>query len=364
MRQFEEKIMKHAVGLALQGWGETSPNPMVGAVVVKARKIVGRGYHKCAGADHAEVAALKKAGSKAKDATLYVTLEPCSHYGRTPPCTESIINAGIKKVVIGSRDPNPVVNGRGISILKKAGVEVKTGVLKDACMDINLPYETYVREKRPFVILKTAISLDGKIATEGGDSKWITSKLCRDYVHQIRNGVDAILVGGGTIRKDNPRLSVRLPGKNHRKGLVVVVDERLNLPTESKIFKRKPKELLLATTCNASASKINWMKRRGYDVIVCKENKRGYVFLPQLMRELAKREITSVLVEGGGEINTDFVSQGLVDRFVACIAPKLIGGEGYNMLPGLSINKMKSALKLKDVTIKTIGEDTIIEASF
>jgi len=341
----DEKYMHRALELALKGWGRTSPNPMVGAVIVKGNRIVGEGYHHKAGSPHAEVNALREAGKKANGATMYVTLEPCCFHGRTPACTDAIREAGIKQVIIGTKDPNPPVNGNGIRTLKRAGIKVHTGVLKDVCRDINLPYETFVTKNRPFVILKAALSLDGKIATAKGESKWITSKECRNYVHQIRSGVDAILVGGGTIRSDNPSLTVRLPGKKHDVKQVVVLDDKLDLPKMASIFTRRPEELRIA-----------WAEDQGYDVIVFKSMKH-------LLEELAARDIVKLLVEGGGETYSSFIRARAVDHLVACIAPKLIGGEGRNMLPGITAKSMKEILHLEHLTSCAFGEDIVLEGT-
>lgn len=355
-KSHDETYMHRALELALKGWGTTSPNPMVGAVIVKGNKVIGEGYHKRAGSPHAEVNALKKAGIRARGATLYVTLEPCCYHGRTPACTDALREAGIKRVVIGTRDPNPPVNGNGIRTLKCAGVDVTTGVLKDACRDINLPYETFITKNRPFVILKAALSLDGKIATSTGDSKWITNKKSREYVHRLRSGVDAIVIGGGTIRADNPSLTVRLPGKKHEVKPVVVLDDKLDLPRMAGIFTRKPGELILATTKKAPKSRIAWAENQGYDVIVCKS-------IGHLLKELAARDIVKLLVEGGGETYSSFIKAKAVDHLVACIAPKLIGGEGKSMLPGIGPKSMKDILHLEHLTTCTFGEDVVIEGS-
>lgn len=362
-RAHDENLMKRAIELALRGWGKTSPNPLVGAMVVKGGRVVGEGYHRRAGTPHAEVHALKEAGKRARGADLYVTLEPCCHHGRTPPCTERIIDAGVKRVVIGMHDPNPEVNGRGIRELKEAGIKVDVGILRHACQEINRPYETYVTQKRPFVILKAAVTLDGKIATADGESKWITGDACRDYVHRLRSGVDAIVVGGGTVRRDDPRLSIRVKGKKERAGRVVLVDEKLNVPVESKLIKRKPGELIIATTDVAPSAHVDRMKSFGHDVIVCRRNGNGYVALDHLMNELYRRGVTSILVEGGGEVFSDFLSEGLVDHVIACVAPKFIGGSGKDMLPGISIKGINHALQLKDVTVKSFDDDIVIEGS-
>lgn len=360
-RNDDEKFMKHAVELALKGWGTTSPNPLVGAVVVKGGRIVGEGYHRRAGLPHAEVNALRRAGRRAKDATLYVTLEPCCHQGRTPPCVDRIVEAGVREVVMGTLDPNPVVNGRGVRALRRAGVRVRTGVLRDACREINRPYEMSVVEGRPFVILKAAVSLDGKIATPEGESRWITGKECRSFVHRLRSGVDAIVVGRGTIIADDPSLTVRVPGKRARSKIVVVLDETLDLPQDAKIFTRAPGELILATTSAAPSERMAWAKEKGYDVIVCPRDKHNRVSLHYLLAELNKRRIVTALIEGGGETFGDFMLQRLVDHVVICIAPKIIGGEGKDVFPRLSIPRIEDALQLTDVTLRTFGDDVVVE---
>jgi diaminohydroxyphosphoribosylaminopyrimidine deaminase/5-amino-6-(5-phosphoribosylamino)uracil reductase len=360
MRAIDKKFMRRAIELALKGEGQTSPNPAVGAVVVKNGRIVGEGFHRKAGAAHAEVVALKEAGSRAKGSDLYVTLEPCCHYGRTPPCCNTIISSKVRRVIVGMRDVNPIVRGMGIKILKDNGIGVTEGVLKSECENINPAYLKWIATGMPYVTLKVALSLDGKIATKSGDSKWITNELCREYVHKLRDSSDAIIVGATTALKDDPRLTVRLPGKAARNKIAVVLDEKLSLPLTSSLGKRRS-GLVVATTSNASVSKIRKFERKGHKVIVCRSTGDGRVFLPHLLRSLGSFGITSVLVEGGAEVHSDFLRRGLADRVVACIAPKFIGRDGKEWLPGISVNRMKYALRLRNVCIKIFGDNVVLD---
>ena len=352
--------MRRAIELATKGKGMTSPNPIVGAVVVKNGKIVGEGYHKRAGTPHAEIVALRRAKERAHGADLYVTLEPCCHYGRTPPCCDTIITSGIKRVIIGMSDPNPLVNGKGIAFLKIKGILVVKDVLKNECRRLNKAYQKWIVSGIPYVTMKAALSLDGKIATSSGESKWITNESCRRYVHQLRSLNDAIVVGVNTVRRDNPKLTVRLSGNDQRK-LAVILDEKLNIPPSSRLFRRKPNELIIATTSRASKRRRVQLGKKGHRVFLCRSTSRGYIFLPHLLEQLGAQGITSLFVEGGGEVFSDFFNRGLVDRIVACIAPKIIGGKGRDWLPTVSIEKLKSAPHLSDMDIKIFGDNVVIE---
>jgi len=363
MKKTDETFMRRALELAVKGQGRTSPNPVVGAVIVKSGKIVGEGYHKRAGDAHAEIVALRKAGSKARGADLYITLEPCCHYGRTPPCCDAIIKSGIKRVIVGLRDPNPLVSGRGIGILKNHKISVSEGVLKMECEKNNRSYLKWIVSGVPYVTLKVALSLDGKIATKSGDSKWITNESCRRYVHELRDKADAILVGAKTAIRDNPKLTVRFPGLAPKGKLAVVLDEKLRLPFKSELFGRKRSGLIVATTLRAPKSRIREFEKRGHKVLMCRSTSEGYVFLPHLLEQLGSSGVTSVLVEGGGEVYSDFLKRGLVDRIVACIAPKVIGREGKEWLPGIAINNLKSVFQLHDVNVKVFGDNVVVEGS-
>ncbi|MFZ5800559.1 MAG: bifunctional diaminohydroxyphosphoribosylaminopyrimidine deaminase/5-amino-6-(5-phosphoribosylamino)uracil reductase RibD, partial [Candidatus Omnitrophota bacterium] len=259
----EEKYMRLAKGLALQAEGETFPNPLVGAVVVKDKRIVGKGYHRRAGLAHAEVEALKQAGEKARGAALYVTLEPCSHFGRTPPCVDAILKSGIKRVVVGMKDPNPLNNGKSIRFLRRRGIAVKVGVIEEALRPMNAPFIKYITRGLPYITIKAGQSLDGKIATESGESKWITAKKTREFTHRLRRQYDAILAGINTVLKDNP--SLNCPGKRIKK---IIVDSRLRLPLRARIFlKTRPEDIVVATTALADKHKLRVLERRGVGVI-------------------------------------------------------------------------------------------------
>ncbi len=260
MKHKDEHFMARAVELARKGYGTTSPNPMVGAVVVKSGRVVGEGYHRRAGTPHAERHALRQAGTRARGATLYVTLEPCCHQGRTPPCVDAIVDARISRVVVGTRDPNPLVNGRGITALKRAGIAVSTGVRRDDCQALNRPYEKLITQGTPYVILKAALSLDGKIATAAGASQWITSSATRRYVHELRRGVDAVMIGAGTLTCDDPALTARRGGTCVKIPHAIVLDETLASPDDAQLFSRAPGTLTVATTARASAEKIGALR--------------------------------------------------------------------------------------------------------
>lgn len=361
MNQKHESHMRWAIALALEGLGRTSPNPLVGAVVVKDDRILGEGYHCKAGTPHAEIHALGNAGGRSHGADLYVTMEPCCHHGKTPPCVDAIIKAGIGHVIIGTKDPNPLVNGKGIMALKAQGIRVTTGILEASCKRINEPYNKFIVSGIPHITAKVAMSLDGKIATSSGQSKWITNADCRQYVHRLRSRVDAVMVGGGTVRKDDPRLNVRMKGWRGTQPLVIVVDESLDVPRNSKIMRRGKGQVIFVTTNRAPASRLRFIDRSGHEVILCRATAGGYVFLPHMLDMLGRRGISSILLEGGGELFSDFIGRGLVDRLVACLAPKLIGGGGKDFLPGLSISKMKDVLELKDVSCQNFGDNVAIE---
>lgn len=353
--------MQEAIAQALRGAGRTSPNPIVGAVVVKGGRVVGLGFHHRAGLPHAEVGALDAAGSRARGADLYVTLEPCCHEGRTPPCVDAIERAGIARVFVGVRDPNPRVNGRGMRALRARGIEVMEGVLGKQCCGLNASYNKFIRTGLPFVTAKAALTLDGKIAASSGHSRWITNAQCREYVHELRAISDAVMVGGGTVRQDDPRLDVRLKGRSRARTRTIVVDETLRLPRRARIFKRPPGELLIVTTRSASDARVRWIKAQGHELIFCRATSSGLVDLKQALTELGKRGIVSALLEGGGLLFASFLRAGLIDRMVACIAPKLVGGHGVDFLPGAFARRMEDAIELRDVQIRSIGDNVVID---
>jgi len=357
----DERFMWLALDLARQGLGQTSPNPLVGAVVVKDGEIVGTGFHARAGEPHAEVLALEDAGEKAAGATLYVNLEPCSHYGRTSPCTDRIIAAGIRKVVAAMQDPNPLVCGRGFNKLRQAGVKVKTGVLEEKARVLNEVFVKYITTRIPFVTLKMAMSLDGKVATKTGDSRWITGKESREFVHRLRHQHDALMVGIGTVLADNPRLTTRLPEGGGKDPLRVVVDTRGRLPLEARILHLDSNApTLVAVGESAPVEKVDALKKAGARVEVLPEES-GRVSLRALLELLGKQEITSVLVEGGGEINYSLISAGLVDKFYFFIAPKVIGGRtAPTPVMGEGVEWLEQGWTVKGIEYKQLGNDILI----
>jgi len=353
------EFMEIALELARRGKGRTNPNPLVGAVVVKGGKIVGKGYHKGVGLPHAEVNAIKDAGSKAKGGDLYINLEPCDHYGRTPPCTSAIIKAGIKRVFIGMRDPNPLVSGKGINRLRRAGIEVKTGLLKEGCRKLNEAYIKYITTKTPFVTLKMALTLDGRIATREGVSKWITGEKARRYVHRMRGEVDAVMVGVGTVLKDDPHLTTHLvKGKNPHK---VVVDETLKIPLNARVFNLSHGvRLFLATTQKASLKRIEGVRGKGAEVILLPE-KEGGVDMDKLMLELGKRGIMELICEGGMRVATSAIKDGIIDKVVLFYSPRFLGGNGIPIFGNIGVKGLEDSIPLRDVEVKRIGGDIMVE---
>ncbi len=355
--------MSLALKLAERGRARVSPNPMVGAVIVKKGKIVGKGYHAQAGFPHAEVEALKDAGKKAKGSTLYVNLEPCSHFGRTPPCTNEIIKSGIGKVVVAMKDSNPLNSGRGISRLKSAGIEVVTGVLEDQAKRVNEAFSKFITTREPFAVMKIAASLDGKISTSGGKSKWITGREARLYVQKLRREADAVLVGINTVLKDDPRLTVRQGkcGKGSRKEpLRVIVDSRARTPLEAKVLKGSAKTIV-ATTRYAGKTGISALEKRGADVLIV-GSKKGKVDLVKLMKELGKLNIVNLLIEGGGEINASAFASRLVDKVIFFLAPRIIGGrDALTAVEGKGIKHVSQAVPLRDLMVRKVGNDLMVE---
>ncbi len=353
--------MQRALDLAATQRGKTSPDPMVGAVLVRDGKIISEGYHSKVRTPHAEAWAIKKAGPKADGATIYVSLEPCCFFKEknNPPCTQAIIASGIKKVFLSMIDPNPMVSGRGLAELRSAGIDVDVGLLGDEAQKLNEIFVKYVTTKRPFVTLKTAMSLDGKIASSTGSSFWITEIRARKYAHYLRATHDAVMVGIGTVKKDNPELTVRhVRGENPIK---IVIDPNLRIPPKAKILVREPEKLVICTTKEASKSKLRSLERKGVRVLVC-QKKAGQINLSSLMVELAKMKITSVLVEGGGNLNASALSFGIVDKVSFFIAPKIVGGaSALTPVEGRGVKKVNDALKIKDISVNGIGPDILIE---
>ena len=354
--------MERALALASKARGRTSPNPLVGAVIVRDGEIVGEGYHQRAGEAHAEIHALNQAKELAAGATMYVTLEPCCHWGRTPPCTESVIRAKLTNIFVAMKDPNPQVAGNGIRQLEEAGIRVQVGLCEAKSQQLNEVFIKYITTQCPFVILKSAISLDGKIAAASGESQWITSEASRLKGHELRAQVDAILVGIGTVLQDNPSLTTRLPEETNQDPIRIVVDSHGRTPLDAKVFNPASNATtLIAVTGNAPSEKIKALKSVGAEVLTIEE-KEGRVCLRGLMQKLGQKEITSVLIEGGGEINAAALQTGIVDKLMFFIAPKLIGGkDAPGPIGGAGVARLAEAFELRDVKTTQVGVDFLIE---
>ena len=357
-----EKYMKRALQLAKRGYGRTSPNPMVGAVIVKDGIIVGEGYHKKAGEAHGEINAILAAGGKTKGADLYINLEPCNHFGKTPPCADAVIEAGIKRAFIAMEDPNPKVAGEGVSKLEDAGIKVNIGILENKAKRLNEAFIKHVTTGLPFVTLKAASTLDGRIATRRGDSKWITGDAARQCVHRMRNGLDAILVGIRTVERDDPSLTTRLGKKRGKDPVRIVVDEELRISTSARVINPGSNALLIvATTKKATSKKIAELEGLGVKVIVF-DGKGGLVPFRPLMAKLGKMEINSLMIEGGSEVHASALSEGIVDKVAIFYAPKIIGGrDSIGMVGGKGPEFLSDAIEIEGVATKRIGEDILLE---
>lgn len=359
IKKTQEYYMELAMKLALKGKGLTSPNPLVGSIVVKNGVIIGKGFHAKAGLAHAEVVALDAAGDKAEGATLYVTLEPCVHFGRTPPCVARIIKSGVKEVIIGMIDPNPLNNGKGVEILKQNKIKVKVGFLEDKLKLMNEAFIKYITKKIPFVTVKVAESLDGRIATRTGDSKWITSDKSRGYAHRLRGDFDAIMVGVNTVLRDNPKLDAWFSKKQPIK---IIVDSQLSTPEKASLFSGA-KPVIIATLASTLGQETENRKilSSKANILDLKE-KSGQVNLKDLLKKLAGMGITNILVEGGGMLIGSLFDEGLVDKIMFFISPKIIGGkEAISSVMGQGVSRVERALKLKDITFRRFGEDFLIE---
>lgn len=358
----DKEYMKGAIELAKKGAGYTSPNPLVGAVIVKNHRVIAEGFHEYYGGPHAEINAFKNAKEDFKGATMYVTLEPCSHYGKTPPCANAIVEKKISKVVVGMMDPNPLVAGRGIKILRENGIEVVSGVLEDEIKKMNEIFIKYITTRLPFCILKTAMTLDGKIATSLGDSKWITNEKSREYVHELRHRVASIMVGIGTVLADNPKLNARLYNKEGKDPIRIIVDTTAKIPLDSNVLNLNSKaKTIIATTEKADKEKLKSIKAKGAEIIVTplRDNK---VDLNYLMKSLGEHGIDSVLIEGGSSLNFSSLEQGIVDKVISFIAPKIIGGvNSKTPVGGEGIKYIKDAILLEDIQISKFNEDIMVE---
>jgi len=357
----DETLMLRALAQAERGRGLTSPNPMVGALVVKDGVIIGEGYHAKAGAPHAERVALIAAGGAARGAALYVTLEPCVHQGRTPPCVPALLEAGLRRIVVAVLDPTPRVNGAGVAALSQAGVEVSVGCLEPEARRLNRPFFTWVTERRPFVTLKVAMSLDGKIAGWNRSSRWITGEEARREAHRLRSESDAVVVGIATVLQDDPELTVRLDVPWQREPLRVVVDSQARTPLSARVLAaRSPGRTLIAVTESAPRDQARALEDRGATVLRL-PSRDGRVDLTALMAELARREVTALLLEGGGELNAGFLEAGLVDRVAVFVAPMLLGGQSAPTPVGGPGRGLKEAFRLVGMSVRPVGADLLIE---
>ena len=354
----KEKYMKRVLELAKKGMGKTSPNPMVGCVVVKDEKIISEGFHEQFGGFHAERNALLKYGKEAEGAELYVNLEPCCHQGKTPPCTEIIIEKKIKKVYVGCLDSNPLVAGKGIQILREHGIEVETGILEEECRTLNEVFFRYVETEIPFVAMKYAMTLDGKIACETGDSKWVTGEESRNHVQYLRNQYRGIMVGIGTVLADNPMLNCRMAGG--RNPVRIICDSRLRIPNDCQIVETAKEQETIVAYCQGNEEKLEQLKQKGIQLLqISQEN--GGLCLPELMKKLGKYKIDSILLEGGGTLNASMLREHLVQRVYAFVAPKLVAGaEAKSPIEGKGIEKMREAISLHNVETAFYGKDICI----
>lgn len=351
--------MRRAIELARNGTGYTNPNPLVGAVIVKNGTIIGEGYHEKIGGLHAERNALKNCTEDPQGAEIYVTLEPCCHYGKTPPCTEALIEAGIKKVYVGNLDPNPKVAGGGIKILKEHGIEVETGILEEECRKLNDIFFFYIQNDIPYTALKYAMTLDGKIATAAGESKWITGEEAREHVHHLRHQYAAIMAGIGTVLSDDPMLNARIEHGNDP--IRVICDSALKIPEESQIVKTAKDIQTIIATVSQDDKKIKKLEQKGCQIIKTTPQNRK-VNIKELLKQLRSMEIDSVLVEGGAILNESLIQSGCIQKVYAYIAPKLFGGEkAKTPVEGTGIQKIKDAVLLDELKATPLGSDILLE---
>jgi diaminohydroxyphosphoribosylaminopyrimidine deaminase/5-amino-6-(5-phosphoribosylamino)uracil reductase len=354
--------MRRALELSKKAVGFVNPNPMVGAVIVKDNKIIGEGCHEYFGGPHAEVNAFANAKEDVEGATMYVTLEPCSHYGKTPPCAHAIVKNKIAKVVIGMIDPNPIVAGRGIEILRSNGIEVTTGIIHKEIEKTNEIFIKYITKNEPFCIMKTAMTLDGKIATSIGDSKWISNEKSREYVHELRHMVSGIMVGIGTVLKDDPELTTRRAGKISLNPIRIIIDSKAKIPLGAKVLQCDEKtKTIIVTTKFAEGTKIEAIKQKGAEVIVT-PGKNNRVDLNYLMRVLGEIGIDSILLEGGSTLNYSALEEGIVDKVITFISPKMFGGTSSKTpVGGKGIEHVKDSILLTDTEVTRFNEDIMIE---
>ena len=361
---YDEKYMERAIALAWGGIGKTSPNPLVGAVIVKDKKIIGEGFHMQYGAPHAERNALadcKDKGYDPRGACLYVTLTPCCHYGKTPPCTEAIIESGISEVMIGSRDPNPLVMDKSITILRDAGIKVTCDVLKNRCDELNPAFFHFITHRTPYVIMKYAMTLDGKIATATGHSRWITGEQARQQVHKDRNRYTAIMTGIGTVLSDDPLLTCRIP--DGRNPIRIICDTHLQTPLASKLAATASQVRTIIATATTNQTRLAPYIEAGFEPVIVNKDKLGHIHLKDLMRKLGAMNIDSILLEGGATLNWSALRSGIVSRVQTYIAPKLFGGEdAKSPVGGQGVERPDQAVMLKPLSVTRLGEDLLIES--
>jgi diaminohydroxyphosphoribosylaminopyrimidine deaminase/5-amino-6-(5-phosphoribosylamino)uracil reductase len=359
----DRAYLEMAYGLAEKAKGWSSPNPFVGAVLVKRGIIVGTGYHERPGKPHAEMIALKKAGLRARGATAYITLEPCVHWGRTPPCVDSLIHAGIKRVVVSAYDLNPLVYKRGIHKMREAGIEVSVGLLKEKNDRLNEIYNKFIRQKIPFVTAKVAASLDGKIATRIHDSHWITSRQTRKYVHLLRGEHMALMVGINTLLDDDPLLTIRHPSWGKKQITRIIIDSRLRFPLKAKILKTQSKgKILVFTHRSATSEKAQKLKKKGVEIVSFENSHQEKLDLKKVLGWLGQNDISSIMVEGGARLVTSLIEKQLIDKIYLTLSAKLIGGEAApTFFEGKGFSLISQSMRLKGLNSFTIGKDVILE---
>ncbi|MGC8841239.1 MAG: bifunctional diaminohydroxyphosphoribosylaminopyrimidine deaminase/5-amino-6-(5-phosphoribosylamino)uracil reductase RibD [Candidatus Sumerlaeaceae bacterium] len=357
----DASYMRRALELAARGHGQTAPNPMVGAIIVKNNQIIGEGWHRAAGLPHAEIEAISSAEEDVEGATLYVTLEPCCHHGKTPPCTDELIARRFARIVVATLDPNPLVAGKGIEALRSAGIRVDVGLCEAEARRLNEFFFTYHEKKRPFLICKWAMTLDGKIATESGHSRWITNELSRAFVHELRAQVDGVMVGVGTVLTDNPLLTVRLEGYAGRQPYRIIADGNLRIPLRAKCLTLSKKgEVIICTSSMAPQDKVAKLRAMGHEVIVFPG--KALLDFHEVMAELARRGIQSILCEGGSGLTGALFQAQLVDKIIAFVAPKIVGGlNAKTPIASWGVMHMDAAIDLHDVVIRRFGSDVCVE---
>jgi diaminohydroxyphosphoribosylaminopyrimidine deaminase/5-amino-6-(5-phosphoribosylamino)uracil reductase len=356
----DAELMRRALALGARGLGRTWPNPPVGALLVRGGRIVGEGFHARAGAPHAEIQAIRAAGARARGAELFVSLEPCTHYGRTPPCVEAVLRLGPTRVVVGAFDPNPRVRGRGIRRLRQSGVPVVVGVEGQAADALLAGFRSRITRGRPLVTLKLAVTLDGRIAARGGDARWITGAEARREAHGLRGAVDAVLVGSGTVRADDPRLTCRLPG-GHDPLRIVLAGRGLDLPRGAHVIARGGPPTLVVAPASAAPARVTALRRRGVEVELLPADRAGRIPIAEVLAALGARGLTHVLVEGGAMVAAQLLAAQLADRVVIFVAPAVLGGDGVPALGPLGITRAADAIRLERPTVRQVGPDFVVE---